>query len=82
MPDTTMRDAPERPRETGALEMTYSVRQIHEMTGVPLSTIYKAVRTGRLRASCLPGMTKGYRVLRRDAERYFGLGACDEPRNA
>lgn len=74
MPDTTIRDAHERPCGTGALEMTYSVPQLHEMTGVPATTIYDAIHAGRLKAHVLPGTGRGWRVKRSEAERFFSGG--------
>lgn len=59
------------------LEMTYSVKQLSEMTGVPLSTIYDAIHAGRLKARTLPGNEKGLRVTKSEAERFFvGGGDC------
>lgn len=55
------------------LERTYTVGELHRITGVPASTIYDAIRSGRLRAKPLPGNERGYRVRESEAERFFGL---------
>jgi excisionase family DNA binding protein len=64
------------------LEMTYTVRQLHEMTNVPMTTIYDAIHRGLLKASTLPGYERGYRVTKSEAERYFCGGdavECERP---
>ena len=57
------------------VEMTYSLQQLSDMTGVPRSTLDKARRTGSLEAFRLPGMERGWRVPKSEAERFFGGGA-------
>jgi excisionase family DNA binding protein len=56
------------------LEMTYTVRQLHDMTGVPATTIYEAIHKGHLSAMLLPGTERGYRIKESDAMKFFGGG--------
>lgn len=59
-------------------ELTYSVRELHEMTGVPTSVIYRAIRTGRLAGRPLPGFARGTRIKESEAARYFGWAKKEE----
>lgn len=56
------------------LEMTYTVRQLHDMTGVPMTTIYDAIHKGLLEAKPLPGYERGYRIKESEVQRYFNGG--------
>ena len=47
-----------------ALERSYSVTELSEMSGFPKSTIYDNIRSGSLRAVMPNGTTKGLRVMR------------------
>lgn len=51
-------------RERPALERSYSVTELSEMSGFPKSTIYDNIRSGSLRAVMPNGTTKGLRVMR------------------
>lgn len=47
-----------------AIERSYSVTELSEMSGFPKSTIYDNIRSGSLRAVMPNGTTKGLRVMR------------------
>lgn len=48
---------------TVALERSFSVSELSDMTGFPKSTIYDNIRSGSLRAVMPNGTTKGMRVM-------------------
>ena len=46
-----------------AIERSYSVSELSELSGFPKSTIYDNIRSGSLRAVMPNGTTKGMRVM-------------------
>lgn len=49
-----------------ALERSYTVQEIEDLTGVNYQTVYRAVRSGRLRAVYPNGSTRGMRIMESD----------------
>ena len=54
-----------------ALEPTYSMREIHERTRIPLRTLYRMVEMGRLRCVLRHGQKRGWRVSRSEWTRFM-----------
>lgn len=56
------------------LERSYSVQEIEDLTGVSYQSVYRAVRSGRLRAVYPNGSTRGMRIMESD---YLGwIATC------
>lgn len=45
------------------LPRTYTVADVHKMTGIPRRTIYDAIERGELRATVFNGNKRGKRML-------------------
>lgn len=56
------------------MERSYTVRELHEMSGIPLAALYRAIGAGALRAFTLDGAEQGKRVWESEWRRY----AADE----
>jgi hypothetical protein len=57
--------------------LTYSLAEVHEMTNIPLRSLYEQVRAGSLRIVTPYGAKRGWRVTRRELVRYLGLDGGD-----
>lgn len=50
---------------------SYTVREVHELTGIPLSSIRKSIANGYLKAFVLRGCQRGYLVMKSDLEEWI-----------
>lgn len=57
-------------------ERAYRVSELAEMSGIPRTTLYLAIRRGDIRSFRMPGMERGIRVWASEWERFCeGRGA-------
>ena len=57
---------------------TYSIPEAAELTGIPKSTLYQAIKDGRLAAKRRRGTKKGWRVTDEIIEEYWkGLESAE-----
>lgn len=60
------------PRDTDDEFVTYSLREVSDMTRIPLSTVYAYVRDGELCVLIPHGQKRGWRVTKAELRRFIG----------